>query len=820
MPEYKLQEIASIVGGTLIGQGNESISQIFVDSRQPFSPEGGLFIALRGERHDGHKFIVDLFNKKGLKNFIVEKTIDELKGNPNVNVITVSNSLLALQQLATHHRKQFNCPVIGITGSNGKTIIKEWLFHLLNDNYKIVRSPKSYNSQTGVPLSVWNLENGTELAIFEAGISKHEEMKRLQPIIKPDIGIFTNIGEAHQENFLSYQRKTREKLILFRDTKTIIYCLDHDVIREEIEDWADSDQLLLTWSRKTMATLQIKEVIKNTRQTRINGLYKENSIAIEIPFTDDASIENAIHCWLLMLYLGFSQEIITTRMLSLSPVAMRLEQKNGINGCSIINDSYNSDFHSLSIALDFLSRQQHPVKTLILSDILQSGKTDEELYAAVSKLIAAKKVDKIYGIGNALFANAGLFKIQKDFFLSTDDFIKQFHPERFVNEAVLLKGARVFEFEKILSFLELKAHRTTLEINLTALVHNFNYFRSKLLPTTKIIVMVKAFSYGSGNYEVANLLEFNKADYLSVAFADEGVTLRNAGIGLPIVVMNPEESVFRLMIEHNLEPEIYSFDILEKFTNAARLYQFNHYPVHIKLDTGMHRLGFMPHEMDELMHKLKKNDWIKVTSVFSHLAASDEDIHDEFTHSQVALFERMSSQICKLFKNKIDRHILNSSGIERFSQYQFDMVRLGIGLYGENPHNQDKLQYVSTLKTRISQVKTIQDGETVGYSRKGVVDKTKIIGIIPIGYADGYSRKLGNGIGRVWINGHYAPTIGNICMDMCMVDLSDIAAKEGDEVELMGLHITIDELAQKTETISYEILTRISERVKRVYIQE
>jgi Alr-MurF fusion protein len=820
MSNYSIKNIATITGGKLVGNGEEMISQLIVDSRQPFSPEGSLFIALRGERHDGHNFILELYLKKGLRNFLVEKSIPELNDNKGVNLIIVDNSLQALQKIAAYHRNQFKCPVIAITGSNGKTIVKEWLSQLLHEKYKITRSPKSYNSQTGVPLSVWNLEQGTELAIFEAGISKHDEMKHLQAIIKPDIGIFTNIGEAHQENFLSYQRKIREKLILFRDVKTLLYCLDHDIIREEIDDWKNKDQEIITWSTKREADLHITNVDKNNKKTRITGLFKNKKSSIEIPFTDNASVENAIHCWLLMLYLKIDNTTIESKMLTLSPVAMRLEQKNGINNCSIINDSYNSDFHSLSIALDFLGRQQHPVKTLILSDILQSGKPEDELYTSVAKLLTDKKVQKLYGIGNALFANAGLFKMQKEFFLSTNDFIKQFHPSQFVNEAILLKGARVFEFEEISTLLELKSHRTTLEINLTSLVHNFNYFRSKLKPSTKIMVMVKAFSYGSGNYEVANLLEFHKADYLAVAFADEGVILRNVGISLPIVVMNPEEAVFRQMLEYNLEPEIYSFDILEKYTIAAKALQHNNYPVHIKLDTGMHRLGFLPEELPQLCDQLKKNEWLKVKTIFSHLAGSDETEHDDFTIEQADLFDKMSNKIMKLFTHKIDRHILNSSGIERFSNHQFDMVRLGIGLYGINPHNQDKLLNVSTLKTKISQIKTVTVGETIGYSRKGKVNAATQIGIIPIGYADGYGRKLGNGNGRVWIKGQFAPIIGNICMDMCMINLNGIDAKEGDDVELMGSHITIEELAQKMKTIPYEILTRISERVKRVYVQE
>lgn len=821
MPNYTLQKISQIVGGSYTGEANTEITHLITDSRNLVSSVGAIFFAIRGQRHDGHNFIRDLYNKKGIRSFIIEEAPSDFNDLVDANFIHVKDSLVALQQIATFHRGLFKYPVIGITGSNGKTIVKEWLFHLMHHNKIIVRSPKSFNSQIGAPLSVWNMVPNADLAIFEAGISQHKEMAKLQPIINPDIGIFTNIGEAHQENFLSIQRKIREKLILFRDSKTIIFCLDHEAIAEEIEDWVNQDQQLLTWSARKEATLQVKEIQKSKTITTINALYQNETATIEIPFIDDASIENAIHCWLLMLHFKYSNDQIRAGMRQLMPVAMRLELKKGINNCTIINDSYNSDFYSLSIAIDFLNQQQqHEKKTLILSDILQSGKLDHDLYKLVSKLIANKKISKLVGIGTAIYANAHLFQCEKEFYLSTDDFINHFQPSVFQNEAVLLKGARSFEFERISVLLEQKAHRTIMEINLSAMVHNLNYFRSKLNPGTKIMVMVKAFSYGNGSFEIANILEYQKVDYLAVAFADEGITLRQAGIGLPIVVMNPEEASFRSMIEYQLEPEIYSFDQLKKYSALLNQLQISQYPVHIKLDTGMHRLGFMESQINDLCKELKTNQTLKVSSIFSHLVASDEPSHDLFTDLQVERFVRMSDTIIKQSQGPVYRHILNSMGIERFSKYQFEMVRLGIGLYGINPFNQDQLRNVSSLYTTISQIKDVLPGETVGYNRNGKVEKLKKIAVIPIGYADGYSRKLGNYNGYVWIKGNRAPIIGNICMDMCMIDITDLNINESDTVEIFGSHITLNILAELLGTIPYEVLTGIGSRVKRIYIQE
>jgi alanine racemase len=821
MQGYSFKQIANIVKGKYQGETDCEINHLITDSRSFISPADSVFFALKGERHDGHKYVKELYIKKGLKNFIVDhfdNSWDDLK---DARFIVVNETLQALQALASHCRAGFSNPVIGVTGSNGKTIVKEWLFQLLHADKHVIRSPKSYNSQVGVPLSVVNLEANADLAIFEAGISKPGEMIKLEQIIKPNIGIITNIGEPHQENFSSIYEKVHEKLQLFKNSDVVIYCRDYEPIHAQIKVLNAGKQKLLSWSFKEKADLQVIETVSNLGNTLILAKYQSQTIQIQIPFIDTASIENAIQCWLFMLYIGYSTNVIEQRMKMLATVAMRLELKKGISNCTIINDSYNSDIHSLAIALDFLNQQhQHTTKTLILSDILESGLHETSLYSEVARLIESKKVNKLIGIGPALFRNGHLFNCTKHFFHNTDDCIKQLAVLNFNNEAILLKGARSYEFERISVLLEQKVHRTVLDINLHSMVHNLNYFRSKLKPETKIMVMVKAFSYGSGSYEIANMLEYQKVDFLAVAFADEGVALRNAGISSAIVVMNPEEASFRIMVENNLQPEIYNFKVLNEFIGTLNQLQVENYPVHIKLDTGMHRLGFSPDEITELYSLIKSTNAIKVSSVFSHLAGSDEAEHDDFTRTQFERFSNMSESIIQSLHYPILRHILNSSGIERFPEAQFDMVRLGIGLYGISAVNQDTLENVSTLKTTILQTKTVPQNETIGYGRKGKAITNTRIAVIPIGYADGYSRILGNGNGKVWINGSYAPIIGNICMDMCMVNITGIHANEGDEVELFGNHVTIIDIAKQMNTIPYEVLTSISGRVKRIYFQE
>jgi alanine racemase len=832
LKEYSIQKIAEIVEGKAVinAPENTSVEELLIDSRKIARAASAVFFAIKGDRHNGHNFVESCL-LAGVLNFVVTKIEPEWE-NATANFIVVKDTLGALQKLAAEHRSQFNIPVIGITGSNGKTIIKEWLFQLMRSDKNIVRSPKSYNSQTGVPLSVWQIDAEHELALIEAGISQPDEMDRLQKIIQPTIGIFTNIGTAHDERFESLSQKVTEKLKLFSSCNTLIYCKDYNAIQSEITtvNFLPQKLKLFSWSRKTKADLQIGRISKGNNETEIQGVYKNLFIKIKIPFTDDASIENAIHCWALMLLFDYGQETIEERMQLLSPVAMRLEMKEGINDCSIINDSYNSDIGSLTIALDFINQQkQHSKRTIILSDILQSGRNQQSLYREVAGLLEAKGIDRMIGIGSSISGQHESFKLPKQFFATTDDFLRAFNPVDFKNETVLLKGARPFGFERIGKLLQQKAHETVLEINLNALVNNLNYYRSRLKSSTKIMAMVKATSYGSGSFEIANTLQFHRVDYLAVAYTDEGVELRKAGITLPIMVMNPEMQSFEAMIQYKLEPEIYNFRLLNQLSEilkkqAAQNPELENMalPIHIKLDTGMHRLGFEEKEINELLVRLQNNKGIKVQSVFTHLAASDESLHDKFTFSQLEKLRSMNSQIASAFNYPILLHALNSAGALRFGEAQFDIVRLGIGLYGFAPsaHEQRHLQNVATLRTVISQIKNVSSGETIGYNRKAVLSRDTQVATVAIGYADGINRKLGNGAGVMLVNGKRAPILGNVCMDMCMLDITDIAAKEGDEVIVFGSGLSANEMANALGTIPYEILTGISQRVKRVYYQE
>ncbi len=825
---YHTIEIAPIINGKILQNAlkHSPVEDLLTDSRKIAHAETSLFFALKGDRHDGHRYIESCI-EQGVVNFVVSDYKEEWKILP-ANFIVVEDTLEALQQLAAHHRQQFSIPVIGITGSNGKTIVKEWLYQLMRDDKNIVRSPKSYNSQTGVPLSVWQLSEEHELAIFEAGLSRPGEMDRLEKIIQPTIGIFTNIGSAHDENFDNQNLKVIEKLKLFQSCDTLIFCKDYNTIQLEISkvDFLPRKLQLLTWSRKTKADLQIGRVNKTSDETEIQGIWQNQFLKIKIPFTDDASIENAIHCWALMLNLDYPSEVIEQRMPMLSPIAMRLELKEGINDCSIINDSYSSDIGSLTIAIDFLNQQkQHDKRTVILSDILQSGRNEEQLYGEVAHLLKAKNIERMIGIGSAISRQQKQFSIPGKFYSDTEDFLRTFSPLDFNDETILLKGARIYGFEKISKVLQQKAHETVMEINLNALVHNLNYFRSRLKPGVKVMAMVKATSYGSGSFEIANILQFHHVDYLAVAYTDEGVELRKAGITLPIMVMNPEMQSFEAMISHRLEPEIYNFRLLNQAAEVLQKHKGGDgfsFPVHLKLDTGMHRLGFEDRELNELMIRLKNIRTIKVQSIFTHLAATDESEHDGFTKQQLEKFERMSSLIQKSFSYPILRHALNSAGIIRFNEDQFDMVRLGIGMYGfaSTWHEQRQLQHVTTLRTTISQIKNVPVGETVGYNRSAKLTRDTLIATVAIGYADGINRKLSNGKGSMMINGKLAPIIGNVCMDMCMLDITDVPAKEGDEVIVFGAEYPVTEMSKILGTIPYEVLTGISQRVKRVYYQE
>ena len=822
-------------GTLLLQESSVPVEELVIDTRKVAEPEKALFIALKTNRRNGHSFIQQGY-EKGIRNFLISEDVD-VQQYPASSFIKVNDTLHALQQIAAGYRKQFDIPVIGITGSNGKTIVKEWLYQLLEESYNTVRSPKSYNSQIGVPLSVWLLEPEQQLAIFEAGISQPDEMQRLEKIIQPTIGVFTNIGEAHSEGFLNNRQKINEKLGLFRNVRELVYCIDYPELNELVVHYksnvrnhgGENPLRLFTWSQKNEeADLYIQEVKTDSGKTNITAVYKSETLSIAIPFHDAASVENAIHCWSVLLLMGVKQDVIAERMLRLQPVSMRLELRHGINDCTIINDTYNSDMTSLMIALDYLEQQkQHQQRTVILSDLLQIARPDTELYEEVAELISRMNIQRFIGIGPALYKHKSIFrkykKLRSIFFKSTDEFLKKFHLISFDNEAILLKGARAFAFEKIDMLLEQQVHQTILSINLSSLTHNLNVFRSKLKPGVKVMAMVKAFSYGSGSYEIAHLLQYSGVDYLSVAYTDEGIILRRAGITMPIMVMSPDASSFDRMIAWKLEPEIYNVRSLELFTSIAQTLQVKNYPVHIKLDTGMHRLGFMPHELEALMEHCDNNAHIQVASIFSHLAASEDPTLDAFTAHQHEQFEQMSHALLTRLPNKPLRHICNSAAIARHPELHYDMVRLGLGLYGIDGSKllQKELKQISTLKTTIAQIKTIPAGETVGYGRKGHIDKETRIATISIGYADGYPRALGNGKAHVLVHGKPAKLVGIVCMDMCMIDVSDITeAKEGDEVVVFSPQLPLTQLAQWADTIPYEMMTGISQRVKRVYENE
>jgi Alr-MurF fusion protein len=814
-------DIARIVKGKLTGPSDLILTEVVTDNRQLSITDGLVFFALKGKNHDGHNFIDTLY-QKGVRTFVTEKLPEQDEEYDGAAFIVTANTLGALQSLASYIRRSFKSPVIAITGSAGKTVVKEWLADILGLTTPVIRSPKSYNSQVGVPLSIVKLDDRYKLGIFEAGISMPGEMERLQKIIDPDIGVITNIGDAHSENFPDNLVKAEEKLKLFINASLIIYCSDHKLIHQSIlNNDILKTKVLVDWScEKEEAKVFVTKSILPRGRTGISMRFNDIANDFEIPFSDRASVENAITVAAACLALGTPVEIISGGMTGLVSVAMRMEMKSGINNCQLIEDYYNSDPGSLGMALEYLKSQNGRNATLILSDFVQSGRNEKDLYGEVARLVRKTGIKKFIGIGNALARSSKLFDKSARFFFTTDEFVNSFNSSDFKNEIILLKGARIYEFEKLGKLLEQQIHQTVLEVNLDAISHNLNEFRRHLDPGTRIMAMVKAFAYGAGPAEISALLEYHRVSYLAVAYADEGVELRNSGVTLPIMVMNPDPSAAELLIRYSLEPEIYSLSSLEHFLTVASRHGLISYPVHIKIDTGMHRLGFMPEDIDVLTNRVKKTECIKVVSVFSHLAASDDPYLDHFSHHQVEIFLEAVNKIHDATGYSFLRHILNSSGIARFPQYQFEMVRPGIGMYGVGHFNDLDLKIAGRFKTRISQIKTIKAGEPVGYGCADVSENERTIAILPVGYADGLSRKLGNRNGNLYIKGSIVQIVGNVCMDMCMADVTGINAETGDEAEIFGEKISINEIAEKCQTIPYEILTSIPRRVKRVFFRD
>ena len=821
--KYKIEEIVTLTGAHRYGHAATEVEWLLTDSRSLVYPESSLFFAIKTTSGDGHDFIPELY-QRGVRNFVVTilpPGYEQMYAG--ANFLQVPSALKALQRLAERHREQYNIPVIGITGSNGKTMVKEWLNQLLSPIAKVTRSPRSYNSQIGVPMSVWYLNEQTQIGIFEAGISQPGEMEALRDIIQPTIGVMVSLGSAHQKNFRNMEEKCREKLRLFKDCEILVFCSDDETIVRNITLGKIAHKLLY-WSKTNReAPLFISNIIKKESDTEIEYSYNGSTSRYTIPFIDDASITDSIHCLAVCLHLKISRDAIATRMQGLEPIAMRLEVSRGINHCTIINDTYNSDVNSLDIALDFLNRRasESASKTVvILSDILQSGMEADDLYSEVAEMVNARKPQLFVGVGRKMCAHAELFDTAAKFFATTQDLIDSGEIERFSGDTILLKGARLFEFEKLYDLLTQKVHETTLNVNLGAIVDNLNHYRSFMKHETKIVCMVKASAYGCGSLEVSRTLQEHGVDYLAVAVADEGVALRNAGITANIMVMNPEMTAFRTMLQYHLEPEIYSFRILDAMIKEAKREGVTHYPIHIKIDSGMHRLGFLPEEIDQLTARLKAQNAVVPRSVFSHFVGSDGEGFNDFTQHQFEVFNEASQKLQQAFPDKIIRHICNTAGIERFPQYHLDMVRLGLGLYGIDPFTNKTINNVATLRTTILQIHNVKKQDTVGYSRKGHLERDSRIAAIPIGYADGLDRHLGCGNGFCIVNGKEARYVGNICMDVAMIDVTDIDCKEGDSVEIFGDNLPVTTLSDKLQTIPYEILTSVSERVKRVFYKD
>ena len=822
--KYSIEKVTTLIGARRYGNSEGQVSWLLTDSRSLCFPEETLFFALKTQRNDGHRYIQDLYNR-GVRQFVVEQVPEHYETlYPEANFLRVPHTLAALQRLAERHRDEFDLPIVGITGSNGKTMVKEWLYQLMLPSQRIVRSPRSYNSQIGVPLSVWLLNEQTEVGIFEAGISQPGEMMALRDIIQPTIGVLTTLGAAHQENFRSMEEKCMEKLELMHDTEAMVYCSDNDIVSRCIRRMSYKGEKI-SWSTcDEQASLFVKSTkpSKTRLATTITYIWQQEENTFEIPFIDEASIENSITCAAVALKLGLTPGELAERMPKLEPVAMRLEVKEGQRGCILINDSYNSDINSLDIALDFMSRREGKNRTLILSDIFQTGVSASELYAQVSDLATKRGITKFIGIGPELTAQADKIQIaDKQFFADVNHFLGSEAFAALRDELILLKGARPFGFDLITEQLEQKVHETILEVNLNAVVENLNYYRSFMKPETKMVCMIKADAYGAGAVEIAKTLQDHRVDYLAVAVADEGVTLRKAGITANIMIMNPEMTAFKTMFDYDLEPEVYSFRLLDALIKAARKEGITGWPVHIKLDTGMHRLGFDPeHDMDELIDRLTHQQAVIPRSVFSHFVGSDSDDFDNFSTLQFKRFEMGSKKLQDAFSHKILRHMDNSAGIEHFPDRQMDMCRLGLGLYGVDPRDNRILHTVSTLKTTILQMRQVPKTDTVGYSRKGKLTRDSVIAAIPIGYADGLNRHLGNRNCYCLVNGQKAEYVGNICMDVALIDVTDIPCVEGDQVEIFGENLPVTVLSDVLQTIPYEVLTGISNRVKRVYFQD
>lgn len=817
---YTIEQLTALISARRVGSVSAVISWLLTDSRSLWLPEESIFFALVGRRADGHRYVADLY-ARGVRNFVVSKLPADV--HPDANYLVVKDTLAALQRLAARHRARFTMPVVGITGSNGKTVVKEWLYQLLSPDRVVTRSPRSYNSQIGVPLSAWLIGQHTEVAVIEAGISQPGEMHRLQPIVRPTVGVLTNIGGAHQENFNSLEEKCMEKLELFKECDLVVYNGDDELISDCVSKRLPGSREL-AWSRRDRERpLFIPSIDKGTDSTTVTYRYLGIENRYTLPFIDDASIEDSLHCLAVCLCLMIDPSDIAQRMARLESVTMRLQVMEGLRGCTLINDSYNSDLASLGIALDFMARRPDAAgrqRMIILSDLDQTGLLPRPLYRQVAQLVESRGISRIIGIGPDIADSASRFNISKSFYPTTEAFLQSEELRTLQSEVILIKGARRFGFDRIADRLALRVHETTLHVSLSALVSNLTWYRSFLRPGTRMVCMVKAFAYGAGFYEIAKTLQDHRVDYLAVAVADEGQQLRQAGITAGIIVMNPERSAFKTLFENHLEPEVYSFGLLEELIRECERAGITDYPIHVKVDTGMSRLGFRPDEMPRLIDRLRRQNSLVPRSIFSHFVGSDSTDFDAFSQVQAQRFDEAADQLRAAYGDAVLRHLCNTAGISRFPERHYEMVRLGLGLYGIDPIDGHVLTTVSTLTTTILQIHDVAPEETVGYSRRGTLSRPSRIATLPIGYADGLNRRLGNRHGYCLVNGQPAPYVGNICMDVCMVDVTDIPCAEGDRVEIFGPQLPVTKLAEWLDTIPYEVLTGISTRVGRVYYQE
>lgn len=823
MIQYSLQEIAWAIDAQPYGILEGSVHEVSVDSRTIGNGRGVLYFALRGPRHNGHDYVEQLYRERGVKRFVISEIRAQFHDLPGASFLEVDDTTLALQKFATYHRQRFDIPIAAVTGSNGKTVVKEWLHDALAGHKKVHHSPKSYNSQVGVALSLLGLMPQYEMGIYEAGISLPGEMDRLHAMIRPTMGIFTNLGHAHQEGFASMAEKCREKLKLFKGCQRLLLCRDHELIYGEARaQFHESETRLVTWSQKgaeANLSVTLDRHSNASKGTPFTANYNGAAFSGMLPGSDEASIENALHTLLALLELGLTTDEAAESLTRLQPLAMRLERRVGANGLALINDSYSNDLESLTVALDFLTQNAGThKKALILSDIAQSGLPEQTLYQTVAQRLGQHAIDRFIGVGHALTAHRAMFP-HGEFFNSTDTLLEHLAHEPLGPYATLVKGARAFSFERVCKALEMRRHRTVMEVDLGALTSNLNYFRSLLPSRTKLLVLVKAWAYGNGAVEIAQFLEYHKVDYLGVAFADEGIALRNAGVKLPILVLNPEPECYEVLIANRLEPEIFSLSAAEEFVKIAASAKCNGYPIHIKLDTGMHRVGFNGQQIDELCSLLVKSPSVKVASIMTHLCVADSPNEDAFTQKQLDFFNQMASSLENHLAYRPLRHALNSAGIERFGSWTLDMVRLGIGLHGISAAHSSTLRPVASLHSFVAQIQHLEPGETVGYGRYGKITHPATIATVPIGYADGYPRRLGQGVGKMAVNGTLCPTIGNICMDLCMLDVTGVEVHEGDRVTVFGEHPSLEEVSLWLDTIPYEVLSTISHRIPRVYIE-